>query len=347
MTTNMLVDTSRALSHVVAETSASGALTALYVRSGDELLEVLRPGAGATWTNGFIHDDALGSIRMITDGSGAVTDSRAYAAFGACKIAEVGSDPLPYGFAGEPFEGTSSLAYHRARWMDARIGRFAGMDPKDGHQDLPLSLHRYIYGRDNPLSLIDPLGADPDIGSVAAAAPIAGVLATTEGESFVHEAEIVKEAVVVEGEAAFGAASSLVQSWTSGVSIWQFNPFVRGNIIEQALGRTIGMPLNYPVIDRFESGVATSIKSIDLTAASYQNVRQPAQCWVELHLISSPSSMGASEFGDLDTTGGQITSRVLELAVSPLENGLQAQALNALIQYGQRVGVTVQIIVFQ
>ncbi len=42
-TTNMLVDTVAGLSQVVAETDGSGSLTALYIRNGDELLEVMRP----------------------------------------------------------------------------------------------------------------------------------------------------------------------------------------------------------------------------------------------------------------------------------------------------------------
>ena len=59
-TTNMLVDTA-GLSQVVVENDATGNLTALYVRSGDELLEVMRPGSTpGTWTTRFIHHDGLG-----------------------------------------------------------------------------------------------------------------------------------------------------------------------------------------------------------------------------------------------------------------------------------------------
>jgi filamentous hemagglutinin len=32
------------------------------------------------------------------------------------------------------------------------------------------------------------------------------------------------------------------------------------------------LPQNFPVIDRFVSGVATSIKTLDLNAATYQNI---------------------------------------------------------------------------
>ena len=42
--TDLLVDTSGGLSHVVAEIDSSGAVTAVYVRAGDMLLEEIRGG---------------------------------------------------------------------------------------------------------------------------------------------------------------------------------------------------------------------------------------------------------------------------------------------------------------
>jgi RHS repeat-associated protein len=163
---NLLVDTAGcpscrgggALSQVVAETDGSGNIAAVYVRDQDELLEVMRPGASpGTWTTSFVHHDALGSVRVLTDETGTTIDTRAYEAFGT-KNVEAGSDPLTYSFAGEPFEPTSMLAYHRARWMDARVGRFAGMDPAGGQDDAPITWHRYIYAADDPANKIDPSG---------------------------------------------------------------------------------------------------------------------------------------------------------------------------------------------
>ena len=166
-TTNMLVDTAGCpscgggggLSQVVVETDGSGNITSVYVRAGDELLEVMRPAGGGTWTTRFVHHDGLGSVRALTDESGTTTDTRGYEAFGT-KNTEAGSDPLVYGFAGEPFQAESSLAYHRARWMDARVGRFGGMDRRDGDPQSPLSRHRYIYGSDDPTGMTDPSGND-------------------------------------------------------------------------------------------------------------------------------------------------------------------------------------------
>jgi len=178
LTTNMLVDTTGGLSQVVAETDGGGNVTAIYVRAGDELLEVMRPGSAAgTWSTRFVHHDGLSSVRALTDETGATADTRAYEAFGT-KNVEVGSDPLTYGFAGEAFEGTSMLAYQRARWMDARVGRFEGMDPERGDELLPLSLNTYIYAGSEPVDQSDPSGDEYDMASIGAAIGADAVLST-------------------------------------------------------------------------------------------------------------------------------------------------------------------------
>ncbi len=165
-TTNMLVDTvgcascGGGLSQVVAETDGTGNLIAVYVRSQDELLKLMRPGSTpGMWTSRFVHGDGLGSVRVLTDESGTISNTRAYEAFGT-KNTEAGSDPLTYGFAGEPFQAESQLAYHRARWMDARVGRFGGMDQVDGQNERPMTMHRYVYGTNRPTTVTDPSGND-------------------------------------------------------------------------------------------------------------------------------------------------------------------------------------------
>ena len=164
--TNFLVDAAGGLSHVVAESDAAGALGALYVRAANELFAVMRPGAG--WTTRYVHHDSVGSVRALTDETGVVVDARGYEAFGTMNV-EAGSDPLPYRFAGEPFDGTSKLAYHRARWMDSRLGRFAGIDPFAGAVRDPRSLHGYAYAANDPSNKVDPNGREFDLVSMMAA----------------------------------------------------------------------------------------------------------------------------------------------------------------------------------
>ena len=81
----------------------------------------------------------------------------AKSAFGEL-LAHTGTDPQPYAFTGEPYDPNIDWQYHRARWMDPRTGRFAGMDPFVGGAFEPASLHRYGFGYGNPANWTDPSG---------------------------------------------------------------------------------------------------------------------------------------------------------------------------------------------
>jgi RHS repeat-associated protein len=171
-TTNFLVDTSGWLSHVVAETNAAGVLQVHYVR-GDDLLSLMRPPAGSPtppidWLVRYYHADHIGSVRRLTNEAGQITDGYTYSAFGEL-LAHTGSDPQPYAFTGEPYDPNVGFQYHRARWMDPRVGRFVGMDPFGGRTSDPLSLHRYLYAGVDPTSRMDPSGREfTAIGSLSA-----------------------------------------------------------------------------------------------------------------------------------------------------------------------------------
>jgi RHS repeat-associated protein len=174
------------------------------VRAGDELLEVMRPAPGGTWSTRYVHSDALGSVRSLTDETGTTTDTRAYEAFGT-KNVHAGSDPLAYGFAGEPFEATSRLAYHRARWMDARVGRFFSVDTLDRSEDGadPFGIaHLYVYADSNPLNEADPTGQEPDMASISVSVNIAGINATLSIPSVLASAASIACAAQALGSAA-------------------------------------------------------------------------------------------------------------------------------------------------
>jgi filamentous hemagglutinin len=130
-------------------------------------------------------------------------------------------------------------------------------------------------------------------------------------------------------------------------SVWDLNPFQRGVEIEQRLGRTPELANNFPVIDRFENGVATSIKSLDTTAASYQSTAQLTNT-VQRYINTLANWHGqASPWGGVTIRATQIQQRVLELAIPPGTSDAQYKALQELQQGAPNVGVQLQIVVVQ
>ena len=150
---NYLVDTSGFLSHVVVESDGAGNVLTHYTR-GDELLSLWRPASSERKS---FHADGLGSVRLLTDATGTVTDSYTYTAFGVLEN-HTGTDVQPYRFTGEPFDPNLGFQYHRARWLDVRVGRFASVDPFAGSLEDPISLHRYLYANADPVGVVDPSG---------------------------------------------------------------------------------------------------------------------------------------------------------------------------------------------
>jgi RHS repeat-associated protein len=153
-----------------------GATTASYVYNGQNMaLEyaasnwsyataqyTFGPGTDAPiirwWTSGvqYYHQDGLGSVLMITDGTAAVTGTQRFDAWGN-QLASTGTVPQ-YGYTGrEPDE--TGLVYYRARYYDPTIGRFIQRDPIG----LKGGINRYAYGANNPVRFTDPSGLLPHL----------------------------------------------------------------------------------------------------------------------------------------------------------------------------------------
>lgn len=156
-------------------------------------------------------------------------------------------------------------------------------------------------------------------------------------------AGLLKGGSGVAAGAGAGAGQLARGQLTARSSFWGLKPFSRGRAIEKALGTNL--PSNFPVIDRFVAGVATSIKSIDLAAKSYRSTA--ALTRTVRSYIDSVAGFTGRTWGGVTVRGSDITARALELAV-PAGGGTAAQqaALQSAVQYGQSVGVTVRIIPF-
>jgi len=175
ITTSYLVDTQNLTGYAqVLEELQGGVVTRVYTY-GLELINERQTIAGRATTS-FYGLDGHGSVRYLTDSTGAVTDTYDYDAFGNV-ISQTGSTPNNYLFAGEQFDPALGIYYNRARWLDQRNGRFLSMDPLEGEIFDPPSLHRYLYVFANPVNLADHSGLQVgDLGSVMGAMAIQGAL---------------------------------------------------------------------------------------------------------------------------------------------------------------------------
>jgi len=222
-TTNYLVDTSVRLSHVVAETDGTNSLTTLYIRGIDDLLSVMRPAGGGVWTSKFFHTDGIGSIRRLTDDTGTITDGYSHTAFGE-QIGHTGADPQRYSFAGEPLDPNTGFQYHRARWMDPGLARFAGLDPFEGLISRPSTLHRYLYAENSPLNRRDPTGR-MTVGESLTVAAIVGTIASMSF-AVAHYATssapviVSSEAFILEGPPANWTEADAQSALIGAAHIW-------------------------------------------------------------------------------------------------------------------------------
>ncbi|MBI1928691.1 hypothetical protein HYR99_31160 [Candidatus Poribacteria bacterium] len=138
---------------ILLEFDESNALMARYTHGPgiDEPLMMERGGQRF-----FYHADGLGSITDLTDSAGAVARAYVYDAFGQI-VQQVGTLPNPYTYTGRELDAESGLYYYRARYYDARVGRFLPEDPIK----IVGGLNLYLYASDNPINVLDPTGLAP------------------------------------------------------------------------------------------------------------------------------------------------------------------------------------------
>jgi RHS repeat-associated protein len=150
-TTNYLQDTT-SLPVVLQETLNSQTSSFMYPLGSTSPLFQSDASNAPLW----YHADGLGSIRALTDGSGAIKNTNSYSAFGGNEGA-TGKAANTHLFAGEQLDPTG-LYFNRARYYSSNIGRFITTDDYRGELENPISQNRFIYVEDNPINLVDPSG---------------------------------------------------------------------------------------------------------------------------------------------------------------------------------------------
>jgi len=117
-----------------------------------------------------------------------------------------------------------------------------------------------------------------------------------------------------------------------GKSIWELAPSARGFAAEKILGGNL--PAAFPVIDKFVDGVATSIKSIDLTAASYNKGNGLLNTLKGY--VNKLDNFNGKTFDGVTVNGSDITSKVLDVAVQPGKASLsQWEQIAKAMQYAK------------
>ncbi len=150
------------------------------VNGADARYHVYTPGGlllysveAATGRRLFYHYDDRGNVLLLTDDDGAVVGSYAYGPYGQV-LAQDGTATSRFTFQGAfgVMDDGDDLYYLRARYYDARSGRFISPDPVRSFA--PDALIPYTYALNNPLRYTDPSGLTPEPGRPGAPAPASG-----------------------------------------------------------------------------------------------------------------------------------------------------------------------------
>jgi RHS repeat-associated protein len=119
-----------------------------------------RPVTAQTEVIEYYGQDALGSIRVVFDGTGVATARADFEPFGELfTVPGMPGGPLPAPqFTGQERDPEASADYFGARFYTPRTGRFSQADPVYAGLFDPQQWNRYAYVRNNPLSFTDPTG---------------------------------------------------------------------------------------------------------------------------------------------------------------------------------------------
>ena len=112
----------------------------------------------------YVHD-RLGSVRLVVDYNDideyvSVANSYTYTPFGSHYDGEDPAETMdnPFKFTGQWLDAEINQYYLRARMYDPTMMRFTSRDPVDGKFGEPLTLHKYLYCRNDGVNLVDPSG---------------------------------------------------------------------------------------------------------------------------------------------------------------------------------------------
>jgi len=166
-TTTFVWDKAAALPLLLRETEASNDTYYLYGPGDVPYAQI----ADDTTTTTYLHHDQLGSIRLLTNGSGVTTGAATYDAYGTVTASSGTLSHL--GYAGQYTDPETGFQYLRARYYDPATAQFLTRDPADA---VTRSAYGYVNG--SPLNGTDPsglaCGAGPGVDHQVFVLPVSG-----------------------------------------------------------------------------------------------------------------------------------------------------------------------------
>ncbi len=135
---------------ILLETDATGKITNRYLHGPgiDEPLVLVQ--GKSTY---YYHADGLGSIVALTDAKGKGAQEYQYDSFGNLHD-QMNRVKQPYTYTGREWDKESELYFYRARYYDAKVGRFISKDPI-GFEG---GINQFSYVAENPINNTDPTG---------------------------------------------------------------------------------------------------------------------------------------------------------------------------------------------
>lgn len=133
-----------------------------------------------------------------------------------------------------------------------------------------------------------------------------------------------------------GATADATDVAFNQMGVWIKNWSTRGLEIEAQLGGNL--PRSFPTIDKFENGVATSIKSVDLAAPTYQS--SGALTSKLKGYVDKVAGFRGDSWDGTVVRARDITDRALQVAIQPgVASPAQLTVLDQLRQYAATKGV--------
>jgi RHS repeat-associated protein len=153
-----------ALPPQVVVTPPAGQTWKLYYYAGSQRIAERVLTSGGTNTLYYLHGDHLGSMSVMTCGSGCpggvisgtVMARQSYYAYGATRLD--GNLPTDFSFTGQRAHELTGLIYFNARWYDPYLNRWTQPDSIVPNLANAQSLNRYTFVRNNPVRYTDPTG---------------------------------------------------------------------------------------------------------------------------------------------------------------------------------------------